>query len=129
MKYNEEENLDSKFIIIVLGFEEIESHLNEMNKDEKIVSTVSDLVLLSQKNKNFEFVLYNNANSCNEIKNGEISNIIDLAYGIWVGRGIESQNVFDTSNSYSDNVKVTSDMIVLVNNSSCQYLKIPKSVQ
>ena len=87
---------------------------------------MKDLVYLAKGGDHFRFVLYDSASMFDEIKHGDVSNLIDEASGIWVGRGFDSQNCIDANDSYQETVKVTNDTVALVVDGKSEYAKFIK---
>ena len=83
-------------------------------------------MISAKSNKFFKFIIYESASSFDEIKDGDIVNYIDDSNGIWVGRGFDNQNCFESPDSYNDDVKLTSDSVVLVKNGKAEYAKFIK---
>ncbi len=128
IKYNEQGQSPNRFMIIVLGYEELSKHIGELNNEETSIINIGELVDLAKKNESFKFVLYDTASMCDELKNGDISNLVDLSSGIWIGRGFDSQNILDAPDAYNDNVKMTNDIAVLVKNGQSEYVKFVKKI-
>ena len=114
-----------KFIIIVLGYSKLNSHLTKLKEEDKKVSNIDDLILNTQ-NDSFKFVLYDNSDLFGKLINGALSDIVDNQNGIWVGNDFDSQYSFAYENSYYlNNINPGNDTIVLVKDGTPEYLKFP----
>lgn len=127
-KYNQEakEN-DSTFIIVVLGYEQLDNYLISVNNEENAnLKTIYDLVEASHKNSHFKFILYNTAIEFDKLRSGDISSFIDNTTGLWIGKGFEGQGVFDARPLYNDNVRLGNDSVVLIKSGNVEYVKYGK---
>lgn len=125
-KYNNVSNSDNFFVIFILGYNRINKILNKAKDEDSSLINLEELLLAAKSNKFFKFIIYEAASSFDEVKNGEIVNYIDDSNGIWVGRGFDNQNCFDAPDAYNDDVKLTSDSVVLVKNGKTEYAKFIK---
>ena len=64
-----------------------------------------------------------------EFKNKALFNYLDNTNGIWVGKGVDSQNIIEAEDNYRDNVKEGNDTLAKVVNSKIEYIKYMKYVK
>ncbi len=125
-KYNNVESSENSFIIFIIGYNRINKILNKAKDEDSNLINLEELLISAKSNKFFKFIIYESASSFDEIKDGDIVNYIDDSNGIWVGRGFDNQNCFESPDSYNDDVKLTSDSVVLVKNGKAEYAKFIK---
>lgn len=115
----------NNFIVFVLGYEQLYEHMNSLKEEDENIITIDDLLEVSKDSKYFKYLIYDGASKVDNLRTGDISNTIDLSYGLWIGRGLESQSVYDVF-TIDENVKMTNDTVVVINNDNFKFIKFPK---
>lgn len=122
-KFNKTTTVDSNFVIFILGYHKLNSHMNELKKEDENVRNLDDLIL-SVNNDNFKFVIYEDASHFKHIINGALSDMVDNLSGIWVGSDFDMQEVFDSNKTYED-VSLSNDSLVIIDDSIPKFVKYP----
>ncbi len=123
-KINKQQS-SKKFVIFVLGYSKLNSHLTKLKEENSSVSNIDDLIINTQNNS-FKFILYDNAELFGKLINGKLSDFVDNQNGIWVGNDFDSQYAFSYENLYYlNNINPANDTIVLVKDGVPEYLKFP----
>ena len=122
-KYNSMTESENEFIIFILGYSRINKILDKAKEEDENLVNLDEVINNSKNNKFFKFIIYDTASSFDEIARGDIANFVDDSVGIWVGRGFDNQNCFDTSNAYNENVSLNSDTAVLLKNGKAEFTK------
>lgn len=121
-KYNSS-NESQTFTIVILGYSKINSHLLKMKGQDDSILLLDDLILMS-KNDNFKFIIYDSSSTFEKIINGNLSELIDNQFGIWVGPDFEMQMLFDSDRVLGD-VRFSNENCIFVNDGSPNVLKYP----
>ena len=121
-KYNTTSDSQNNFVIIVIGYEKLNNHMKELKKEDSTVSTISEIINLSRGNNSFKFILFDTPKMARELRVGEVSNMIDNMNGIWIGKGLEDQELI-TVNSNTSNNPDSDEIVVTVKNGAASYLK------
>ena len=111
-KYNSIES-DEKFVIIVLNPTRLNKYIDKQKTENKIdLDSINDLII-SVKNSNFRFILYDLASNYDKIKSGEMIDYFDGTEGIWIGNNFDAQMMFDV-NSSSDFGSISDEYIIRI---------------
>lgn len=114
---------DNKFIVIILGYLKINSHLKSLKENDDNVYSIDDMIL-NCKNDNFKFILYEKSSNLQEVIDGELSDIIDNQFGIWVGPDFDMQDSFDCDR-LNETIRFGNDDIILIEDAIPKPVKIP----
>lgn len=125
MKSYMEKESDNKFIIFVLGYQQLYEHMSSLKEEDESIITIDNLLEESKNNKYFKYIIYDSASRVDNLRSGEITNTIDLSYGLWIGRGLEGQSLYDVF-ALDDSVKATNDTVVTIKDDNFKYIKFPK---
>ena len=115
--------VDKTFTIIVLGYYALNTHMLDLKKQAENTPTLDELII-SSKNNNFKFILFDLSRSFSNLMNGELSDIIDNQNGIWIGPDFQDQMVFDAEHNYF-NSSLSNDSITLIKDSVPEFIKYP----
>lgn len=111
-----------KFTILILGYNSINKYLLQLKEEDPNVHTLDD-ILLSCTNDNFRFIIYDDDSTLSKIAYSDISDIVDNSNGIWIGTDYDSQNSFEMTTSYMENLG--NDIILTIKDSQTSYVKYP----
>lgn len=93
-KYNESSSKDDIFNIVIISYSKIQNHMLQLKeKDPKIVTL--DELLLSSKNNNFKFNIFDVQSFYPIIKQSKFYENTDHDIGLWLGPGFQEQSVFE----------------------------------
>ena len=120
-KYNNSAD-DKQFTIILLGYTKLQKHLEKLKQDDDTVKTIDEIVDMTQNN-NFRFILFDTAVQLGESIENDVFNYINRDTGIWIGSGFDDQDIIESSDMYSDDIKQSSDLVVIVKNGNAQFIK------
>lgn len=114
---------DKLFTIIILGYSELNSHMKKLKEEDDSIATLDELIL-SVKNKNFKFILYNTSSSFKNIINGDLSNEIDSQSGIWLGPEFDNQDCIEIEDVGYVSLKFSFDSAVIIKDTVPEFIKI-----
>lgn len=123
IKYNNSKE-KKNFTIIILGYSKINTHLLKLKNDDSSIVSLDDLILKSNNNDNFKFIIYDLSSSFENIMNGVLEEQLDNQFGIWVGPDFEMQMLFDSDRMFGD-VRFTNENCVYVKDGIPINLKYP----
>ena len=120
-KYNNgEKKSDDTYLILILGYSKLNSHLKKLKQENKNIKTL-DEIIMAVNNEIFKFVIYDEEEIMSDLRHSDLSDYIDTSSGIWIGRDVENQRFFDVSSS--DELKLGKDTVSLIINETVVYLK------
>ena len=117
---------DKNFVILIIGYVAINNYLKKINKDDKSVHTLDELILESTNN-NFKFLIYDDESSYSSLLNTDISDMLDNSNGLWIGVDYDGQSAFDMQNiGYSDNpVNPSNELVIDIEDSEPVIIRFP----
>ena len=135
---------EGKFIIMVLNYTAINTGLltlklkNEKGSDEnnqeestdikeqEEVYTIVDLINLSKTINNFKFILYDTTESCEGFSTGDFVDYFDGTSGIWLGKGVDSQSLFELTSYSTSSSVMNDDGLVIISSGAKTEVKLVK---
>ena len=116
------ENNSTNFIILFIGYAQLQNHLEKSLEEDADVVTIDDLILNSKTVSNFKYIIYDTDDAIEKIGDGRLDSLFKRNNGIWLGKEFDSQNVFDTNNTFTD-VNLTNGNITVIKNGNAEHIK------
>ncbi len=120
IKYQENPS-DNQFVIFFLGYSQLQEYLKKQSETEDVI-TVDNLILNAKSLNNFKFVIYDNDRGLSDISDSNIDLYFKRNNGIWLGKGFESQSLFDVAMQY-DNNTYGNGTITIIKNGKTEHVK------
>ena len=108
------ERTNTKYCIVIIGYNNLQSHLVKLKENDDTVETLNDIILKNNSDC-FNFIIVESYNAFNTLKNSDVYDSLEDEEIIWVGRGIENQSIF----YLREEVKSKKDYAYVLNEEKC----------
>lgn len=122
IKYIEQQKED-KFIIIFLGYAQLQRYLLKEKEENEEINTIDDLINNSIGVDNFNFIVYDDETLLAKIEDSEIDQLFKRNTGIWLGKEYDSQNIFEVNDQNSDMEQLNNNNVTIIKNGKVSHLK------
>ena len=116
--------MGEKIVIIISGYKKIQSHLKKLQSEDENTKTIDDIINVAKETSNFKFILIEDK-EFESVDDTSWSEYFDYNKGILVATDVESQELIQVDNDYSD-IKVTRDVALAIVDSKINYVKFVK---
>lgn len=117
---------NSNVIVIILGYNKLECHLEDSKDEDDMIITLEELISNTEESGKYKYLIYELSDVAEEFKKYKAYEYADNGIKLWLGANFDDQDVFEYVNNTTDEYKPTNNDITIIDDDRVSYIKFVK---